>query len=366
MKAIALHPGTKNLRLSEYAEPKIQHPDEIKAKVLRVGICGTDREEAAGGRADAPSGESELIIGHEMVSQVVEVGSNVTSFKVGDHLVFTVRRGCGNCEACRNDRYDMCSTGNYTERGIKGRHGFQSQYVVDNMRFALKVPEIIADIAVLAEPMSVVEKAIDEAGIIQTARLNFIQDKAHWLKGKTVLVAGLGPIGLLAGIILSLRGAIVLGLDVVDPNSARAQIFKALGGTYINDKDVKMQDFQKKYPDIKMIVEAAGIAKLDFDLLEMLGINGVFVLTGVPGDQRPVNVDGADIMRKLVLKNQVMLGSVNASIAHFEMGLADLNAASKKWPGLVQKLITQKIPYTQFEKAFSEHSPDEIKVVIEW
>ncbi len=366
MKAIALKPGTKNIRLSDYPDPKIQNPDEIKAKVLRVGICGTDREEASGGRANAPSGESELIIGHEMVSQVVEVGSGVKRFKPGDHLVFTVRRGCGQCEACHNDRYDMCATGNYTERGIKGRHGFQSEYVVDKECFALSVPASIADIAVLAEPMSVVEKAIDEAGIIQTARLNFIKDKPHWLQGKTVLVAGLGPIGLLAGLILSLRGAILLGLDVVDPNSARAQIFKAMGGTYINDREVNISTFQKKYPDIKMIVEAAGIAKLDFDLLEMLGINGVFVLTGVPGDQRPINVDGADIMRKLVLKNQVMLGSVNASIDHFKMGIADLEAASKKWPGLVQKMISQKIPYAQFEKAFSEHSPDEIKVVIQW
>jgi threonine dehydrogenase-like Zn-dependent dehydrogenase len=66
MKAIALVPGTKTLRIIERPEPEITAPDEIKVKVLRVGICGTDREEASGGRAEAPPGKKELIIGHEM------------------------------------------------------------------------------------------------------------------------------------------------------------------------------------------------------------------------------------------------------------------------------------------------------------
>lgn len=366
MKAIILHPGTTNVELKDWPEPFIQNPDEIKAKVMFVGICGTDREETTGGRADAPAEEKELIIGHEMIGQIIEIGKDVKTVKPGDCVVFTVRRGCGACIPCNNFRSDMCLTGNYTERGIKGRHGFQSQFVVEKECYAIKVPNSIKDIGVLAEPMSVVEKAIDEAGLIQKARYVSLANNPNWLEGKTAVIAGLGPIGLLAGVILALRGAKIIGLDIVDPNSSRAQLFKQLGGIYVNDKTMNLENFKKDYPNVDVIVDAAGIAKLDFDLLDLLGINGVFVLTGVPGDQRLVDIDGAHLMRQLVLKNQVMVGSVNASIEHFRTGIADLEAASKKWPGLMEKFISQRYPYQQYDEALHHHTPDETKVVIAW
>ena len=140
MKAISLVPGTTNISLEEVEEPIITHPHEIKMQVIQVGICGTDREEANGGRADAPAGKKELIIGHEMFGQVTEVGEKVTTVKIGDYGVFTVRRGCGKCTACKNNRSDMCFTGDYTERGIKAADGFQSQFVVDHEEYFIPVP----------------------------------------------------------------------------------------------------------------------------------------------------------------------------------------------------------------------------------
>ncbi len=358
MKALVLQPHTTHLQVKEWPEPQIKRPDEIKVKVLHVGICGTDREEASGGRADAPAGEIELVIGHEMISRVVEVGKEVRSVQVGDLVVITVRRGCGACAACQEGRSDMCQTGNYTERGIKGRHGFQCEYVVDQEAFAVKVDPSIAAIGVLAEPMSVVQKAIEEAGIVQMSRLPYLKNPQTWLEGKSVLVAGLGPIGLLAALVLRLRKANVFGLDIVDPKSPRAQILTAMGGKYIT-KAGQNDSFD-------LILDAAGIAKLDFDLTSLLAINGIFVLTGVPGDQRLLNVDGAKLMRQMVLKNQVMVGSVNESLHHFKNGLKDLKAADQEWPGVVSKLITKHVPYTSFSDVMSHHTPDEIKVVIDW
>jgi len=366
MKTIALKPGSTDVHLSEAAEPNIQTATEIKAQVVCVGVCGTDREEAAGGRADAPAGEKELIIGHEMLGRVTEVGAKVTSLKVGDYVVITVRRGCATCSACNMNRSDLCLTGRYTERGIKGRHGFQAEYVVDEEAFAIKVPAAIAHVGVLAEPMSVVQKAIEEAALIQQARLPYLPKSTEWLHGKTVFIAGLGPIGLLAALVLRLRGAKVFGLDIVDTKSPRVEILSEIGGTYIYGKGLDPKKLASTYPSIDMIVDAAGCAQLDFDLLEALGINGIFVLTGVPGDQRSLSIDGAEIMRKLVLKNQVVVGSVNESIAHFKKGISDIEAATKKWPGVVEKMITQRFNHTDFEKALSHHSQDEIKVVIEW
>jgi threonine dehydrogenase-like Zn-dependent dehydrogenase len=126
MKAISLIPHTTNVSLTDIVEPQIKSPDEIKMKILQVGICGTDREEAEGGRAEAPSGKQKLVMGHEMFGQVVDTGSAVRSVAAGDYGMFTVRRSCGECIACQNNRNDLCYSGQYTERGIKGADGFQA------------------------------------------------------------------------------------------------------------------------------------------------------------------------------------------------------------------------------------------------
>src|SRR2546422_3971458 len=111
MKGIALVPGTTQVRLVERSEPRIEEPDDVKLRVIMVGTCGTDREEAAGGRAAAPPGQNDLAIGHEMLGRVVGVGMRVTAVKPGDLAVLTVRRPCSHCHECQLDRSDMCSSG---------------------------------------------------------------------------------------------------------------------------------------------------------------------------------------------------------------------------------------------------------------
>ena len=118
MTAIAVLPGPKKVRVVDRPEPSIAAPDEVKLRVVRVGICGTDREEAGGGRAKAPPAQDDLVLGHEMFGQVTDVGRAVTLVKPGDYAVFTVRRGCGQCRSCAMNRSDMCRTGLYAERGI--------------------------------------------------------------------------------------------------------------------------------------------------------------------------------------------------------------------------------------------------------
>jgi threonine dehydrogenase-like Zn-dependent dehydrogenase len=366
MKAIAITPGTKEVHIVDRPEPKLGAPDEIKLRVLRVGICGTDREEASGGRADAPPGQKDLVIGHEMFGQVEEVGSKVQTVRPGDFGCFTVRRGCGQCPACLNDRSDMCSTGNYTERGIKQRDGYETELVVDQLEYFVKVPKEQVPLGVLSEPTSVAEKAIDEAVSVQAARIPGNSDPQKWLDGKQVLVAGLGPIGLLAAVALRLRGAKVLGLDVVDAQTLRPQILKQLGGTYVDGRQTKPSALDDAYGQIDMIFEATGIARVEFDLLGALGINGVYVLTGIPGGDRPLQIDGAALMRQLVLRNQVMIGSVNASRKHFEMAVADLGKAFQTWGKTMEQLITHVVPYTNFSDVLEKHPDNEIKAVIEW
>lgn len=366
MKAIAVQSGTSNVHVVDRPEPSLKTPTDVKVRILCVGVCGTDREEASGGRSRPPNGTSDLIMGHEMLGRVVEVGTNVSRVRPGDLAVFTVRRGCGECLPCLMNRSDMCQTGGFTERGIWGRDGYEAEYVVDDEQYVVHLPPELEACGVLTEPTSVVEKAIDEAVRVQTSRLPDGLATPDWLCGKRCLIAGLGPIGLLGAMALVLRGAEVYGLDIVAENTARPQWLGAIGGRYLDGRTIPANKVDDVIGPMDLILEAAGIASLDFDLLDALATNGVYVLTGIPGGNRPMQISGAALMRNLVLRNQVLVGSVNASRDHFGMAVRDLAMANLRWSGLLPRLITHRYPVAEFERAFSLHPTDEIKAVVEW
>lgn len=267
MKAISIHPGKPGSHVVEKEEPSLRRPTDVKIKIQQVGICGTDREEVAGGHAQAPAGKNELVIGHEMFGKVIETGSQVKKVKPGDYAVFMVRRECNKgLPCCINNRSDMCYTGEYTERGIKERDGYETEYVVDDEKYLVKIPVSIKDIGVLTEPMSVASKAITEAALIQAARLPQVKAE-EWYAGKTVLVAGIGAIGLLAAFALKLRGARIWGLDIVSRHSKRVKIFEQLGGRYIDGKTTNVMDIDDQCGEVDYIFEAAGVPSLGFHVL---------------------------------------------------------------------------------------------------
>jgi glucose 1-dehydrogenase len=366
MKAIANITGTSTLNLVDRPEPDVAADDDIKLRVLYVGICGTDREEAAGGRSKPPGSQTELVLGHEMFGQVVKIGNSVTRVAIGDYAVFTVRRGCGTCLSCLMNRADMCQTQEYSERGIWGLDGYQTEYVVDKEQYVVRVPADLEPVGVLCEPLSVAEKAIDEAVRLQVARLPDAPATLDWLHERPCLVAGLGPIGLLAALVLRLRGATVYGLDVVDAGTPRPAWLEHIGGKYIDGRQVQPNQLDDHFGRIDLIFESTGVATLEFNLLDALAPNGVYVLTGIPGGDRPVDIPGAELIRGLVLKNQVMVGSVNAARDHYQMAVDDLAHARLLWNDHVMKLITHHHRYTDFDLALHQHTADEIKAVIEW
>jgi threonine dehydrogenase-like Zn-dependent dehydrogenase len=366
MKAVSVKPGTTTIRLVEREEPVVKAADEIKLRVLRVGICGTDREEAAGGRCAAPDGCDELVIGHEMIGQVVETGTAVTKVNVGNYAVFSVRRGCDKCPACQMNRSDMCYSGEYRERGIWKLDGYQTEFVVDQEQYVVRVPEEVAAVGVLTEPLSVAEKAIDESLRVQVSRLPNITSPDEWLRGRRCLVAGLGPIGLLAALALRLRDAEVHGVDIVDEDSVRPRWLTKIGGKYIDGRAVRINQIDAQVGPMDFIFEATGVASLEFNLLEVLALNGIYVLTGIPAGGRPLNIPGAELVRQLVLDNQVMLGSVNASPDHYRMAVEDLVKAQLRWGDHLRSLITHRHGFKDFAACLEHHGQDEIKVVVEW
>jgi len=346
MKAIVVKPGEKDtIHMRDMPDPKMT-PDQVAVKMLRVGLCGTDAEINRGLYGKPPDGDQYLILGHENLGIVEDVGKKVKGWKAGDLVVSTVRRPCGTCPQCKAGENDMCSSGLYTERGIMRLHGFMAQYYVESPQFLNKIPKDVRDFAVLLEPMSVVEKGIDHTYLLQ-----------HRLKGwkpKLGMVLGAGPVGLLAAAILRARGLRTVVVGREDPSDLRAQIARQLGAEYLSVANKALPDVPKDtgHPDI--VIEATGSARVVFDAMEILGPNGVLCLLSVTGGDTQ-NAEPIDLInQRLVLGNQVVFGSVNANPRHFKMGVKDFVTIQKKWPGVLNRLLTNKIPWQDHKTWFTE------------
>src|ERR1700686_2230390 len=172
MKAVAVFPARREVQLIDQPEPGIQSPTQVKVRVLDVGVCGTDREITSFLYGTPPDGSDYLIIGHESLSQVVGIGEKVTTARTGDLVVLTVRRPCPHpsCIACRSGRQDFCYTGDFTERVIKQRHGYMTEFVIEEESYLTVVPRELRDVAVLVEPLTIAEKSLTQLWQIQ-ARL---------------------------------------------------------------------------------------------------------------------------------------------------------------------------------------------------
>jgi glucose 1-dehydrogenase len=344
MKAIVVKPGVKDsVHMRDMPDPRLM-PDQVAVRMIRAGLCRTDAEISGGLFGKAPQGDEYLILGHENFGIVEEVGRHATGFKAGDLVVSTVRRPC-RCYTCRAGQNDMCHGGGYQERGIEGRHGFMSEYYVESPRWLNRIPKRIADIGVLLEPMSVVEKGLDHAYLIQR--------RLDW-KPKTGLVLGAGPIGLLAAAVMRVRGLDTHVVGREPETDDRARLAKNMGITYHSVAETTIVDLTKELPPVDIAVEATGVASVAFDGMQVLGRNGVLCLLSLTGGFNTADQPIDRINRQLVLGNQVVFGSVNAGPRHFAMGLRHFIVIEKKWPGALKRMITTRLPWDQYNSWFRQ------------
>src|SRR5215470_12620641 len=203
MRAVVVAPQEKKVRLVERSVPHGPGASEVLLRTVEVGICGTDREISSFEYGTPPPGATELILGHEALAEVVEVGSGVSWARPGDLVVPTVRRPCKNpqCTPCRQERQDFCITGEFTERGIVRADGFLCGYSIEEERFLVPVPRVLEEVAVLVEPLTIAAKAAD---VFKTIHSRFGFDVPR-LRG---LSLGAGPVGLLGAMVLQAQGMI--------------------------------------------------------------------------------------------------------------------------------------------------------------
>jgi len=338
MKAIAVHPGKPDsLHLAELEKPSARDiPDGrgVLVQVLRVGVDGTDKEINAAEYGTAPSGYDFLVIGHECFGRVVEVGPQVTELVPGDYVVPTVRRPGGSFYD-RIGQYDMTTDETYFERGINLRHGYLTEYFVDEPEYIVKVPQGLKHVGVLLEPTSVIEK-----GILQAYEA---QRRLKIWRPRRAAVLGAGTIGMLAAMSLRMRGLEVTCFGLTPPPYRNSELLKELGVRYVSTAETPLKQACAAYGPFDIMFEATGFAPIVFEAMELLGKNGALILSSVTGGERDIQVPADMINLGFVLGNKVMVGTVNANRDYFEAGVYDLSRAELEYPGWLSKLLTHPV-----------------------
>ena len=338
MKAIAVVPGKPDsVHLAEMARPAVgEVPDGrgVLVRVLRVGVDGTDKEINAAEYGAAPEGFDFLVIGHESFGQVEAVGPNVAEVKPGDYVVATVRRP-GRSIYDLIGTSDMTTDDTYFERGINLRHGYLAEYYVDDAEFVVKVPQGLREVGVLLEPLTVVEKGVAQAYEIQR-RLRV------W-RPRRAAVMGAGTIGLLATLVLRLRGLEVVTFGLTPKPYLNSELIEAIGATYESTAEMSVEEGAKRYGPFDLVFEATGYSPIVFDSMLALGKNGVLVLSSVTGGDRRVEVPADRLNLGFVLGNKVMVGTVNANREYFEAGVRSMSQAELEYPGWLARLLTHPV-----------------------
>jgi glucose 1-dehydrogenase len=314
-------------------------------EAIAVGVCGTDVEIVEGKYGWSPRGKTRLVLGHESLGRVLDPGAS--ALQKGDLVAGIVRRPdpvpCPNCAV---GEWDMCRNGQYTERGIKEIDGFMSERWRIEPEYAMKIDRSLGLLGVLIEPTTVVTKAWEQ--------VLAVGHRAFW-QPQTVLVTGAGPIGLLAALVGELRGFDVHVLDRVE-SGTKPDLVRALGAIY-HTGTVAGVGFE---PDV--IIECTGVGQVVRDAMRSVGSGGVVCLTGVGTGGDAIGPPVADIAAAAVLKNNVVVGSVNANKRHWYRATQVLAHADRAW---LARLITRREPPEQFMRAL-QRQPEDIKVVIQF
>lgn len=223
MKA-AMWYDVKDLRIEEIKEPEVRD-DTVKVKVKWCGICGSDLHEYLAGPIFIPkdtphpiTGEkAPVVMGHEFSGQVVEIGKDVTNVAVGDRVVVEPMYVCGECPACLEGKYNLCSSLGF--HGLAGGGGGFAEYTTFPSKFVHKIPDSLSyEKAALIEPMAVA---------LHSLRVGKFQI------GQSAVVSGAGPIGLAT--VECLRAAGARQIIMVQRKSVRQQYALRSGADLVLD-----------------------------------------------------------------------------------------------------------------------------------
>ena len=337
-------PGQKGTAGIEVVPGPDMRDGALLVRGMAVGICGTDLEIAEGAYGTPPTGEARLIIGHESLGEVLEAPAG-SGFAPGDLVVGIVRLlDPRPCPACAAGEWDMCRTDGFGERGIVRLHGYGSEHWRVEPDFAVPILPRLGGLGVLLEPALVLAKAWDQ--VDQISRRAFFQ------RGRA-LVTGAGPTGLMACLLGAQRGYEMHVVDLAQAPSKR-DLVEDLGARY-HSGDAADIDV-----DVDVVIECTGLGAVGRSAGRKLASGGIMCLTGIMNLGPTLDVDATTMNRNMVLHNQVLFGTVNACLRHWEQAAEALAAADPGWLGA---LITRRVPLTSWTEAL-DRQPEDIKVLV--
>ena len=364
--AVVARRGETTPELAEVPRPDAAAlgDDDVLCRTLELGICGTDREILQSAQPCTPPSCDYLVLGHECLARVEAVGANVTAWKVGDLVTPTVRRGLPSATR----RPDFLPLGEFVERGIWSEHGFSAPWWLDKPQHLFGVPEEIRDIGVFTEPLAVVEKGVNEAQLLQRARLG----KETWQDHRPrVLVTGMGPIGF-AGVIAAVCHGwevTMFGRDTRD--SRRATLTERFGASYQPSQawSFAMEDVEREGFDL--VLECTGSDEVMVDAAQALRSCGVMVWLGSTRRPAPLRTgDGAvgpsvaRMMRQGLLRNHLHVASVNAAPRDFRQALEHLAKLQHTHAAELKSLITSRVALSDSLSHFERRQAQGIKAVV--
>lgn len=351
MKAVSVVPRQPGSARCVEIEPPRPRGAGAEVRTLAVGVCGTDEEILAGLYGTPPAGAERLVLGHEACGVVDRPAG---ALRTGDLIVPMVRRPCPErCWNCRAGEQDMCLTGHYRERGIKELDGFMAERFVEAPAYLVRLARPLRSVAMLLEPLTVVEKGVDQAFRLQR--------RLRW-RPRQAVVLGAGPIGLLgAALARSLGLATTVWSRQIGPS--RADWLERIGATGVDAGRASLAELSGRLGNLDLVLECTGAPPVILGALMALGTNGVCCLLGVSGGDGALEAPLARWNLRAVLANQVVFGSVNASRRDFESGARHMAAWARRWPGLLEALVTRQVPPERFEVAVVRE-PDDIKTVV--
>jgi len=360
--AIAARVGSTKPELIEIPTarlPMSSGSDDILCRTIELGICGTDREILHSAAPWTPPGSPFLVLGHECLARVEAVGGEVSDWEVGDLVVPAVRRSLPG----QSRRLDYLPVGKFTERGIWSEHGFSAPLWLDKPQHLFRVPAEIADIAVLAEPMAVSEKGINEATLLQQARLG---DDVWSRDPPRVLVTGMGPIGFTAAIACLVRGWDVTMFGRDQPDSFRASLAKSFNARYGSAEDGIFELSDVEQDGFDLVLECTGSEDVLINAASVLRSCAVMVWLGSSRVPQPAMLNVANMMRQSLMGNHLHVGTVNAAPRDFRDALSHLCELKRTHPDQLRSLITARVSMQDSLWHYEHRQPQGIKTVIEY
>ncbi len=340
MKALVKSRDARGLWLEDVPEPQVGIND-VKIRVLLTGICGTDLhihewDEWARSTIPVP-----LVIGHEFVGKIVEVGANVTDYYPGDIVSGEGHVICGRCRNCLAGRRHLCA---HTQGvGVNRAGAFAEFIVVPMMNVWKHTQPVPLEVAAIFDPFG---------NAVHTA-LSFP------VLGEDVLVTGAGPIGIMGAAVAKFAGA--RNVVITDVNPYRLELAKKVGiPVTVNAKDTRLKEVQQQLgmkEGFDVGLEMSGSPNAFCEMLENMSHGGKIAMLGIPAASMSINWKHV-IFNMLTIKGiygREMFETWYKMSVMLESGL-DISA-----------VITHRFPWQDYEQGFEVmRSGESGKVILDW